>query len=240
MGMGIVNAMGTTQAITNSHVTTVYTNSKFHTTTAIQATVDGVQQAILLNSKAASPKFNISFRLPKGAKLVSNNAGGYNVIIMNSLSGVTSAGESFSGITSTVQIASINAPWAKDATGKALPTYFKYNGNSLTQVIKTKGATYPITADPKVKWVHWHEPELLFNHTETGRGRNRGYLLGLAGMICAAVAAESFGTLAGGCCVFAAEVITISSVASNAYFDGRCLALRYGFVSFSVNCKTRK
>ena len=40
------------------------------------------------------------------------------------------------------------------------------------------------------------------------------------------------------CCVRGHRSGAIAAVASNAYGDGRCLALRYGFVPYSVNCKS--
>lgn len=39
--------------------------------------------------------------------------------------------------------------WAKDATGKELPTWYEIDGNTLTQIIDHTAATeYPVVADP--------------------------------------------------------------------------------------------
>lgn len=42
------------------------------------------------------------------------------------------------------------APWARDANGNAVPTYFEVNGTTLTQVILHRSAdvAYGVTADP--------------------------------------------------------------------------------------------
>ncbi|WJY71722.1 hypothetical protein [Corynebacterium auriscanis] len=46
----------------------------------------------------------------------------------------------------------IDEPWAVDAKGKMLPTTYSIDGNKIIQRIDTKGASYPIVADPKVTW----------------------------------------------------------------------------------------
>ncbi len=52
-------------------------------------------------------------------------------------------------------VATIGAPWAKDANGKSVKTWFTTDGTTLTQHIKhkSKGVAYPITADP---WWNWN------------------------------------------------------------------------------------
>lgn len=47
-------------------------------------------------------------------------------------------------------VGGIDAPWARDANGVEVPTYFEAQGNVLTQVVAHKSGnfTYPITADP--------------------------------------------------------------------------------------------
>lgn len=47
-------------------------------------------------------------------------------------------------------ISIIGAPWAKDAVGKTIQTYFTTDGSSLTQHVahNVPGVVYPVTADP--------------------------------------------------------------------------------------------
>ncbi len=40
------------------------------------------------------------------------------------------------------------APWAKDATGAAVPTHYEIEGTALTQVVQHGSAAYPVVADP--------------------------------------------------------------------------------------------
>lgn len=51
-------------------------------------------------------------------------------------------------------VALIESPWAKDANGRAVPTYFTVEGSEFTQYVDTSagGYAYPITADPRVNW----------------------------------------------------------------------------------------
>ncbi|MBI2411579.1 MAG: hypothetical protein HYV32_06840, partial [Candidatus Kerfeldbacteria bacterium] len=55
-------------------------------------------------------------------------------------------------------IAFVNIPWAKDAAGNDVETYFTTDGQTLTQHIihNVEGITYPVTADPRIrKWYGW-------------------------------------------------------------------------------------
>jgi|GEM_PF-4650327 len=47
-----------------------------------------------------------------------------------------------------VVVASFQPAWAIDATGMLLPTNYEVSGNTLTQVVDTTGATFPVVADP--------------------------------------------------------------------------------------------
>ncbi|MCU1370943.1 MAG: hypothetical protein JWO77_2137 [Ilumatobacteraceae bacterium] len=47
-------------------------------------------------------------------------------------------------------VATIAAPWAQDAHGRAVPTHYELHGSSVVQVIEHADAAYPVTADPKV------------------------------------------------------------------------------------------
>lgn len=47
------------------------------------------------------------------------------------------------------QVNNILPPWAKDATGKSLPTSYTVAGNTLLQKVDHRGAAYPVVADPE-------------------------------------------------------------------------------------------
>lgn len=49
-------------------------------------------------------------------------------------------------------LAVIASPWAYDADGHSLPTYFQVNGNQIAQIVDTSAAQFPVVADPSVWW----------------------------------------------------------------------------------------
>ncbi|MFE9469423.1 hypothetical protein ACFYNW_38630 [Streptomyces virginiae] len=132
-----VDAAGTTSAAG----TTVYPNAAANTDLAAQATVGGGARALVTLKNADAPttqRFDLG--LPEGASLVADGAGGYDI--------VTSAGGA-----GAVARGHIDAPWAKDANGKAVPTSYSLDGNTLVQTIKTSSDTaFPVVADPHYTW----------------------------------------------------------------------------------------
>lgn len=50
------------------------------------------------------------------------------------------------------ELGRIAAPWARDATGRAVPTRYEIRGSTLVQVVEHRGGnvSYPVVADPSV------------------------------------------------------------------------------------------
>lgn len=46
--------------------------------------------------------------------------------------------------------ATIEIPWAKDSTGRSLPTSYSIQGGTLVQDVDTTGASFPVVADPRL------------------------------------------------------------------------------------------
>jgi hypothetical protein len=46
----------------------------------------------------------------------------------------------------------IEAPWAIDAEGQSLPTHYEVSGATLTQIVDTTEAAFPVVADPTVQF----------------------------------------------------------------------------------------
>ncbi|MFD0271355.1 hypothetical protein ACFVGY_33010 [Streptomyces sp. NPDC127106] len=132
-----VNAAGTTSAAG----TTVYPNAAAHTDLATQATVDGGARALVTLKNADAPttqRFDLG--LPDGATLVADGTGGYDIVTSANGAGAVARGH-------------IDAPWAKDANGNAVPTSYSLDGNTLVQTIETGPDTaYPVVADPHYTW----------------------------------------------------------------------------------------
>ena len=52
-----------------------------------------------------------------------------------------------------VEIAHVGAPWAVDAAGTPLTTFYEIDGNTIRQTVVTdSGTQYPVTADPTLAW----------------------------------------------------------------------------------------
>lgn len=96
--------------------------------------------AELLNGDTEVTFRNIT---PDGASIVEASPGKFEVIA-----------DETSG-----KISNIEAPWAVDATGRQLPTWFEASGkDGLRQKVDTSNAQYPIVVDPWVAagWYYTH------------------------------------------------------------------------------------
>ena len=93
----------------------------------------------------------------------------------------------------TLHLGRIDAPWAFDANGKSLATYYELHGNRLIQHVETTNATFPIVADPSFSLGYdWRAGVIAYwkyNRTETRylADRSWGGVQSLSGAICAAV-----------------------------------------------------
>ena len=152
--IGLPRARGATEARTSSTGTTVYADAPGLTATAVQATIDGVRELFAISSAAAGTTLAIELGLPPGASMTPDGDGGFDIIKQRGRSGPASA------------LAHVAAPWAKDATGKSLPSSYSLDGTSLTQHVDTAGATYPVIADPQITW-GWITGTIYLNKAET-------------------------------------------------------------------------
>ena len=172
---------------------------------------DGVQVLTVL-TKGDKARFHLEN--PSGTQLVDTGPG-FDVMA--------------DGPEGPVLLASIAAPWAVDALGRQLATSYSLHGNTLVQQVETKGAVYPIVADPSItrKWYGW---QVRFNHNET-----RIMAIGSAGV--AAIAAVLPPPLN----VYLAAVAGPAAVwAQWAQQYGNCIAVNFTYVgswhSWYWNC----
>lgn len=105
-------------------------------------------------------------------------------------------------------IATIAAPWAKDANGVDVPTRYAASGSVLTQVVShRKGAfTYPVVADPTFDRPNFVQWRVRFNRAETATIASGG-----AGVI----ASLGCGAMAAVCAVAGGVIWWNASVAQN-------------------------
>ncbi len=153
----------------DSGSTAVYSGVESNNQVAVQPTTDGERAAVVIDD-ASSPN-SYDFVLGGQAASLQQNADG----------SITILGADGSAI------GQLAAPWATDANGNPVPTYYVVNGLTLTQVVEDQSGqySYPITADPLVvTWTHigWrfgHSNSEWVFHTLITAGT-----AGLGGVVC--------------------------------------------------------
>jgi hypothetical protein len=126
-GIAAQHLYWTTPAVQSGHASIANTTSKA-----------SASSVITMKDSAAPTSYSFTVALPAGDQLQPNGSGGIDVVAVKG------------GLAYTV--GGFAAPWAKDATGKTLQTSYSLSGNTITQNVKTTGAKYPVTADPKFTW----------------------------------------------------------------------------------------
>ncbi|MGV2914786.1 hypothetical protein [Streptomyces alfalfae] len=114
--------------------TVVYSRPADSVDVAAQVGEDGSASALITMKDAAAPKeYRFALDLPSGARALLDEDGG--VLVLDG------SGE---------LVGTFQAPWAKDATGKPVPTSYRIEGGELVQSVHTDASTaYPVVADPK-------------------------------------------------------------------------------------------
>ncbi|AMM20766.1 hypothetical protein AX769_12225 [Frondihabitans sp. PAMC 28766] len=108
--------------------------------------------------------------------------------------------------------AGVEAPWAVDATGKALKTYYTVEGTRLVQHVQfTPNTAFPVVADPTVhRYFGYYTVNLNKSESAAAVGTVAGcaalfarapYPASLVGVGCGVFAAFSTVQLAGGKCL---------------------------------------
>jgi hypothetical protein len=111
--------------------------------TVVESTPAGarISTVALRDHGADQQTFGYRLGLPRDHRLRSDTRGGAEIV----------------GPTGTVN-ARILSPWAKDADGVNLPTAYRVDGDMLIQTIDTRGATFPVVADPEVEILYVQIP----------------------------------------------------------------------------------
>ncbi|MFI2458196.1 hypothetical protein [Streptomyces sp. NPDC019539] len=148
--------------------TVVYPNASKSTDLAVQPTTDGgVRALVTLKDRSASTTQRFTIDVPNGASLHEDGRGGYEI-----------TNESTDGVHTV--IASVAAPWAKDANGKPVATRYTLDGDQLVQTIDVNDHTaFPVVADPKFTW-GIVTGTAYFNRTETRRIAQNGAITAMA------------------------------------------------------------
>lgn len=120
--------------------------SKDYANDTVVPTQDGAQFLQDIESASAPTAFSYQINVPKGGRLllVANGPDGHNhsgkaALILNAAGAM---------------VGSVDQPWAHDARGQQVATYFTVRGTTLTQHVlhRQSGVSYPVTADPNFHW----------------------------------------------------------------------------------------
>jgi hypothetical protein len=99
----------------------------------------GTRQLITIADDSAPRRHEFSISIPDGGRSLVSDDGSVLVVDQNEQ-----------------LVTSVDAPWARDAAGVAVPTRFEVNGSTVTQVIDfSADSAFPVTADPC--WSCWWE-----------------------------------------------------------------------------------
>ncbi|MER5962355.1 hypothetical protein [Streptomyces sp. NPDC002057] len=139
VSLGLQGASAQAVGLTSESGTVVYKNATEATDLSVQATSDGgVRTLVTLKDSSASNEHRFPLGLQGDVRLVDDGTGGY-LLARGALDGMGEV------------IGQIDAPWAKDAAGRSVPTSYRLEGNTLVQTVQTdEGTAFPVVADPKV------------------------------------------------------------------------------------------
>lgn len=112
---------------------TVFQEALPATDAGVERTDSGLRLTTVLKDGRAPEEFRYDLSLPAGASLRPLTNGSVDVV-------------GFDGHL----VASVNKPWAFDATGSAVPTRYRVEGSVLIQRVEHRGAVYPVVADPSI------------------------------------------------------------------------------------------
>ncbi|WP_229053772.1 hypothetical protein [Aeromicrobium sp. Leaf350] len=130
----------------------------------------------------------------------------------------------------------IEAPWAYDANGAAVPTHFEVRGSSVIQVVDhTSGDyAYPITADPSIKNCNLYTATCVT--FSKGEVRNIAGLSGVSAVTKAICAIVPNPALKVGCAVVLRPVVnSVKSTFNMGSSQGKCVELKFNRIPPAVN-----
>jgi len=138
------NITANTVPFTSKNGTVVYCTTGSSASIGVQAVSDsnmeGVRSLITIGNKTAPKEYSFHMNLSEGTHLVT--AAEY-------LGAEFDTKETYIVNSANIIVGIIDAPWAKDANGNDVDTYYSLSGNTITQVVNfTENNAFPIVADP--------------------------------------------------------------------------------------------
>lgn len=163
----------------------------------VQSLPTGVRVMSIIENSDSPSSMTYNVDLPEGATLQIDPLDGISVI---------RDGEA---------IGRFAAPWAVDANQVELPTAYSVEGNTITQSVDVRGASFPVVADPHYTW-GIVTGTVYFNKSETQKiAASTAFLAGIG-----AFAPPPFNVL------FVVSAGGMSLIAAWALADGKCVSLK--------------
>lgn len=120
----------------------------------VRATTEGGVQALVIQESAAAPnQVDFQFELPANTRLELTPNGGANFVAIHDGRDIT--------------IGRLKAPWAYDANGTSVDTFYRVHKNTVSQIlVPTNETVYPVVADPSYDW-RWSGLYMILSRSET-------------------------------------------------------------------------
>ncbi|MEW5012208.1 hypothetical protein [Clavibacter michiganensis] len=104
----------------------------------------------------------------------------------------------------------VEAAWAKDARGEAVPTNYEVRGDTLVQVVEpTSSSVFPVVADPAWSWM-WGGYGAKLNRSETSRSRDFAGAFAMCGIV-----ARAYPTFTVACAAYGGYMTTQANLAQS-------------------------
>ncbi|HSX30149.1 MAG TPA: hypothetical protein VLE73_06335 [Candidatus Saccharimonadales bacterium] len=153
VGIQLPNASkaGDAKQVAQGVVAYAGTNGSANAVQTVEA--GGVRMLTVIDNRNAATTYDYKISLPDGGRIELGSSG--NAVILDEMGAL---------------IASISAPWATDAKGGHVRTWFTTDGTTLTQHIshRTRGTVYPVTADPYFDW-KWYGVNIYIEQYNVNR-----------------------------------------------------------------------
>ena len=174
--------------------TVVYADALVGAALTARAGDSGVQASMVIDSADAPAEYRFDLDLPEAHTLTLNEDGSAQITGPDGLP---------AGL--------FDPPWAVDAEGQEVATWFSTDGATLIQHVEHRGAAHPVVADPKFTW-GIVSGTVYFSKQETRRIAFGASLVAVGGFKLAPLAVASG---------------ILSAFANNALAANKCLKIKY-------------
>lgn len=194
--------------------TVVFLGDDSDTHAAVQMLEDGRVRIQTVLESPDSPH-TYSYDMDSSVTPVLRADGGVDLVVSTVDDVTTIAGE-------------IAAPWAVDANGRAVPTWYSITGSTVIQhVAHDPTSAYPITADPTYSYGWWRY--VHFNKAETKTIADSGWSVAAITAACA-IANPAAGVV---CAAAFGSIVYTAGVAKNTV-PMKCLVLKFPYTGAYV------